>query len=77
MRDAELKRLSDAWLALPKSYCDMTPMQFESTICELFRKLGYRVTQTPFSNDGGKDAIAYKDGETFLIECKQYESTNR
>jgi hypothetical protein len=70
------KRLSEAWLTLPRSHYDMTPLQFESTICELFRKLGYRVTQTPFVNDGGKDAIAHKGGETFLIECKRYGSTN-
>jgi len=38
--------------------------------------LGYRVEQTPFSNDGGKDAIAWKDGKKFLIECKRYRGAN-
>jgi restriction system protein len=31
------------------------------------------VKQTPYSSDGGKDAIAMKDGKKVLIECKRYE----
>lgn len=54
----------------------MNPRQFEGAVAELFRALGYSVKQTPFSNDGGKDAIAQKDGKTYLIECKRYDETN-
>jgi ssDNA-binding Zn-finger/Zn-ribbon topoisomerase 1 len=53
----------------------MDPRQFEAAICELFRKLGYLVKQTPYSNDGGKDAIAEKDGHAYVIECKRYAET--
>src|SRR5258708_6780615 len=50
----------------------MSPQQCENEIAEVFRQLGYLVKQTPYSNDRGKDAIAWKDGQKFLIECKRY-----
>ena len=34
--------------------------------------MGYDVEQTPYTNDGGRDAVAQKDGRVFLIECKRY-----
>ena len=76
VRDQEIKRLSQGWVSLAESYFDMTPQQFETAIAEVFRRLGYKVEQTPFTNDGGKDAIALKDGKKFLIECKRYGETN-
>jgi len=72
LRSKEIKRLSAAWLTQSNAYLSMTPRQFEDAIAELFRRLGYKVQQTPFSNDGGKDAIAWKDGKKFLIECKRF-----
>jgi hypothetical protein len=72
LRAREIKRLSAAWLTEASAYLAMTPRQFEDAIAELFRRLGYEVKQTPFSNDGGKDAIAWKDGRKFLIECKRF-----
>src|SRR5258708_40186259 len=50
----------------------MSPQQCENEIAEVFRQLGYLVKQTPYSNDRGKDAIAGKDGQKFLIESKRY-----
>jgi len=38
----------------------------------MFERLGYEVKQTPYTNDGGRDAILTKDGSTFLVECKRY-----
>ena len=75
VREQEIERLSKGWLSNTKSYFEMTPRQFEDAIAELFRKLGYEVRQTPFSNDGGLDAIARKDGKKYLIECKRYAAT--
>ena len=46
--------------------------EFEDAIAELFRQLGYKVQQTPYSNDYGRDAIMFKDGKKYLLECKQY-----
>jgi ssDNA-binding Zn-finger/Zn-ribbon topoisomerase 1 len=50
----------------------MDERTFEDAIAELFRRLGYRVEQTPYSNDGGKDAIAWRDEKKYVIECKRY-----
>lgn len=76
LREEEIERLSKAWLSNTEAYFQMTPLQFECAIAELFKRLGYEVIQTPFSNDGGKDAIARKDGKKYLIECKRYASSN-
>jgi hypothetical protein len=76
LRAAEIERLSKAWLSNAEAYLQMNPQQFEGAIAELFRRLGYEVEQTPFSNDGGKDAIAKKDGKKYLIECKRYAPDN-
>jgi Restriction endonuclease/Topoisomerase DNA binding C4 zinc finger len=55
----------------------MSPRQFENAIAQLFRELGYEVKQTPFSNDRGKDAIVWKNGAKYLVECKRYEAENK
>jgi ssDNA-binding Zn-finger/Zn-ribbon topoisomerase 1 len=72
LRSQEIERLSSAWVSNASAYFKMTPRDFETAVAELFRKLGYQVEQTKFSNDGGKDAIAWKNGEKYLIECKKY-----
>ena len=41
---------------------------------KVFRKLGYRVNQTAYVGDGGKDAIAWKDNRKYVIECKRYSA---
>jgi restriction endonuclease Mrr len=38
----------------------------------MFERLGYKVKQTPYVNDHGRDAILTKDGKKFLMECKRY-----
>jgi len=50
----------------------MSPRDFESLVCELYREMGYEVFQTPYVNDFGRDAVAKKDGKVYLIECKRY-----
>lgn len=55
---------------------ELSPFQFEDLVSNLFRDLGYEVNQTPYVNDGGKDAYMKKDGKIYLLECKHYASTN-
>jgi HJR/Mrr/RecB family endonuclease len=76
LQDSELKMLRKRWLSRAELYFEMAPEQFENAVAELFRQLGYQVTQTPYSNDRGKDAIARKDGKKYLIECKRYAPEN-
>ncbi len=54
----------------------LSPEEFENAVAKLFVSLGYSVKQTPFTGDGGLDAIATKDGTKHLIECKRYAIDN-
>lgn len=59
----------------------LTPRQFEEYIAELWYNMGYQITLTPETRDGGKDIYAYKkdlDGEIlYAIECKKYAKDNK
>ena len=63
LRAVQLRELTNKWLSKPNLYLQMTPQRFEDAVAALFRELGYEVKQTPYSNDRGKDAIAWKDGK--------------
>ena len=76
LRASELTKLRKMWLSRSETYFEMEPYQFENAIAGLFRNLGFEVKQTPYSNDHGKDAIAWKDGKKYLIECKRYDAQN-
>ncbi|MES2367358.1 MAG: restriction endonuclease [Pseudomonadota bacterium] len=52
-------------LALP-------PYDFETAVAKMYLAMGYAVTQTPASNDFGRDLILVKDGKTTFVECKRY-----
>lgn len=60
----------------PDIVYQLPPRRFEEISAELFTRLGYEVTLTPASNDGGKDLIIVKrtDLGTMLtfVECKRY-----
>ena len=51
----------------------MNPYEFEDYIAAIYIKLGYSVTQTKKTGDGGKDIIIRKDSEIYYVECKRYE----
>ena len=50
----------------------LSPSDFENFISNLLEELGFSVTQTPPTNDGGKDIIATKSGKTYYVECKHF-----
>jgi restriction system protein len=76
------------WLALRKSRKDrllnltlenlksMTPKDFEYTVAEILRRLGYKdVKVIGRSGDLGVDILAYKDGnKKVAVQCKKYIS---
>ncbi len=72
LREKEFHRLADQIRRDYRKLLELSPRAFEDLVSELFRKRGYAVEQTPYSNDRGRDAIALKDGKTYLIECKRY-----
>jgi HJR/Mrr/RecB family endonuclease len=47
---------------------------FESSIAALYKKQGYEIYLTPYSNDKGVDVVALKNGENYLIQVKQTNS---
>ncbi len=47
---------------------------FEEWIAYMLNLNGYKAYTTASTNDGGKDIIAQKDGETYYIECKHWRN---
>ena len=70
--DKEIERLADQIRRDYRKLLELSPRAFEDLVSELFRKKGYTVKQTPYTNDRGRDAIARKGGKTYLVECKRY-----
>jgi restriction system protein len=53
----------------------MSWQQFEVLVGEAFRRKGYAVTETGGGGaDGGIDLALKKEGETFLVQCKQWKA---
>ena len=54
----------------------LEPRAFEEVVAELWGRMGYSVTLTPRSRDGGKDIYALHHSEVgdilYVIECKKY-----
>ena len=54
---------------------NMTWQQFEHLVGEAFRLQGYSVLETGGGGaDGGVDLILMKNGEKFLVQCKQWKA---
>lgn len=76
----DLRLISDDLLkkahANPSLLYEITPRRFEEFVADILARLGYDVTLTPASKDGGKDIFAAKKDDlgTFLyfVECKRY-----
>ena len=39
--------------------------------------MGYKVSLTKKTGDGGKDAFAWKDNQKYLVECKRYSGDQK
>jgi len=51
----------------------LSPYDFEMAVARLYEALGYAVTVTSATNDGGRDLVLEsEDGTVILVECKQY-----
>jgi len=74
LRNAELIRLTKTVLPSLDELRELSPSKFEDEIAAMFKRLGYNVKQTPYSSDAGRDAILWKEGEKYVLECKKYSS---
>jgi len=58
---------------------ELTPIEFESLITNLFEKMGLETRQTQASRDGGVDCVAYDSRPIFggkvVIQAKRYKNT--
>jgi restriction system protein len=87
--DGRLNGMSDAEAIIRARYLNwenprdvllnLQPDQFEFLIAALYRKLGYEVSVTQASRDGGVDVEATREEpgsrEAVLIQCKRYTKT--
>jgi SNF2 family DNA or RNA helicase/HJR/Mrr/RecB family endonuclease len=52
----------------------LNPNLFEASIAALYKKQGFEIYLTPYSNDKGADVVVLKNGENYLIQVKQTKS---
>jgi restriction system protein len=72
-RQALVAKVSDSSSAVVLD--GMSWQQFERLVGEAFRLQGYTVAETGGGGaDGGVDLILSKDGEKFLVQCKQWKA---
>ncbi|MGE0370962.1 MAG: restriction endonuclease [Gammaproteobacteria bacterium] len=66
--------------ANPTLMYELSPRRFEEFVAEVLNRLGYSVTLTPASGDGGKDIYAAKKDHLgsflYVVECKKYAPDN-
>lgn len=53
----------------------LNPNLFEASIAALYKKQGFEIYLTPYSNDKGVDVVVLKNGENYLIQVKQTKSS--
>jgi hypothetical protein len=65
----------------PKDIFNITPRQYEELVAELMHDMGYEVTLTPATRDGGKDILASMKTACgdflMLVEAKHYRASNK
>lgn len=67
-------------LAFPKILYQLSPRDFEKLVAEILAGLGYEVTLTAQTRDGGHDVIAIENkvfNAMHLIECKRYSDKRK
>lgn len=64
----------------PSLMYELSSRRFEEFVAEVLDRLGYTVTLTPASRDGGKDIYAAKKDHLgsflYVVECKKYAPDN-
>ena len=59
-------------------FLDMTPEEFERSVCTLFEAWGYKLSVTGRPGDGGIDLDGYSQGMgggRVVVQCKRYSNT--
>ena len=53
---------------------NLTGYEFEQLLSTYYKKIGYKVEDTPKSNDYGADLILSKNGTRYVLQAKRYKS---
>ena len=62
---------------VPKKFADMTPEEFEESICTLFNDMGFNLYVTQRTRDGGIDLDGHRRGYgqgRVVVQCKRYSN---
>jgi HJR/Mrr/RecB family endonuclease len=62
-------------IRLPQYLSRMDPREYELTICEVHRRLGYDVRPTPYGGDSGVDGYLRRDGKLLILQCKRVQGS--
>jgi len=63
------------WIAAQEEayWRGLSGVAFENELARLFRGLGYQVSETPRTGDGGIDLILHKDNRVTVVQCKAHD----
>ncbi len=50
----------------------LDPQRFQEFMWLIFRKLGWDIKETPFSQDGGSDGLLIKGTTSMVLQCKRH-----
>ncbi len=67
---SEYKRRKD--LEQEQRWRGLSGIQFEIELGRLFEALGYKVSQTPSTGDGGVDLVLTKEDQKTVVQCKAH-----
>jgi len=66
----------DAWIRRQAEnfWRSLDGVSFEHELAGLFQRVGFKVSRTPYTSDGGVDLILDKGGERIVVQCKAHAS---
>ena len=53
---------------------NLTGYEFEEFLGEYYKSLGYKVADTPKTNDYGADLILEREGRRYVLQAKRYKN---
>ncbi len=71
------KRAFEEWaqkIKLPQYLLAMDPIRFEQLVASMYAELGFAVSRTQPTRDGGIDVSMTRDGKRIAVQCKRVKS---
>ena len=66
--------LQSSSTSISERLCNMSALEFEEFVADLFRKNGYAVEITQGSGDHGIDLLMRKDNRIIAVQCKRWDA---